>query len=96
MIFFPLFTVPKILFPKKAAHCIASIPKKWKLISVRLGEHNLKTKIDCDEENQCAEPYQEIGIEKVIVYEAFQKGYTHDDIAIIKLNDKVKFNDFVK
>lgn len=58
-------------------------------VSVRLGEHNLDNKEDCyifDSERICADPVQDIDVEKIIRHAQFNgRQYNINDIALIRL-----------
>lgn len=70
------------------------------LSSVRIGEWNIESEIDCspDDPAFCAPPTKDIKIAEVIVHPDFQIGSKdkHNDIALLRLDTKVEFNDFVK
>ncbi|XP_055600595.1 phenoloxidase-activating factor 1-like [Uranotaenia lowii] len=77
-----------------AAHCIKS-----NIAGVRLGEWDLDTDPDCDEETkECADPAIDLDIEKISIH----KNYTRRDskggkidMALIRLNREVTFGKFV-
>uniref|UniRef100_A0A1Q3EXL5 Putative serine protease easter n=1 Tax=Culex tarsalis TaxID=7177 RepID=A0A1Q3EXL5_CULTA len=83
-----------------AAHCVSGIPKDWQIVGVRLGEHDLGSDQDCEEEGPfklCADPQQDIQIEKTIVHEDFnatQKSHWND-IALIRLERNVIFSEYI-
>lgn len=86
-----------------AAHCVHSKTlQRTKLVGVRLGEWNLSTNPDCDDsfinEVVCNNPHVDIGIENVIIHEKFlpQSFNQHNDIALIRMNQRIVFNDFIK
>ncbi|XP_071450634.1 phenoloxidase-activating factor 3-like [Hetaerina americana] len=82
-----------------AAHCVTGLQSETKLVSVRLGEHNLTSSIDCEndfapEETFCAPPPQDVPVEKVIPH----PGYVgvrdiQNDIALIRLSRPINFTD---
>lgn len=78
-----------------AAHCIKNIPKGWRLISVRLGEHNLQTDIDCEE--YCADPPQNVPVEESIPHEGYDPNSIHryHDVAVLRLQRPVEFTDYI-
>ncbi|XP_017004404.2 serine protease grass-like [Drosophila takahashii] len=80
-----------------AAHCIISQPK---VTAVRLGEHDLDSKKDCHylggTTRVCLPPYEEYGVEKIIVHHNYVHGQIGYDIAIIKLNRVVKEKTHIK
>ncbi|XP_030384446.1 serine protease grass-like [Scaptodrosophila lebanonensis] len=76
-----------------AAHCIPKEDDNKELVSVRLGEHNLSTEKDCEDDDKpesCAPAVQDIEIEKIIVHEAYKNKY--NDIALLRLKEKVNFD----
>jgi len=68
------------------------------MTQVRLGDWDIRTNPDCDENGKCNDPYVEIPIEKVIVHEDYnpQKTSEGNDIALIKLQREVTFTEFIK
>jgi hypothetical protein len=74
-------------------------PRKWTLKGVRLGEWNLQTNPDCGEgmreDNVCAPPVIDYGIEQLIIHDDFNQN-NHNDIALLKLDKIVAFNKFVR
>ncbi|XP_070504161.1 spaetzle-processing enzyme-like [Chironomus tepperi] len=85
-----------------AAHCVHPRNlQNTKIISVRLGEHNLITDEDCQTLNGrriCSPGVYDVPVEDVLVHESYlpQSLNQHNDIALIRLVRKVQFNDFVK
>ncbi|KYN27230.1 Serine protease easter [Trachymyrmex cornetzi] len=75
-----------------AAHCVVNLPENFKVGGVRLGEHNILTDPDC-EQGYCAESVQDFLPESVIVHESYNKPEYKNDIAIIRLNKPVIYND---
>lgn len=61
-----------------------------------MGEHNTQTNLDCelnnDGENECAPPVETYGIEDLIIHENFNSKETKNDIALIRLNQKINVN----
>lgn len=82
-----------------AAHCVVSLPSDFKLSTVRLGEHNLRTERDCtvgDVEDRCAEPVQNFGIAQVIPHQDYNKPNRFwNDIALLRLDRAVTHNSYV-
>ncbi|KAF2896502.1 hypothetical protein ILUMI_09673 [Ignelater luminosus] len=82
-----------------AAHCIDLLPDNWKLISVRIGDNNLDSHVDCDLHfKQCTEPSINVPIESAIVHEHYD---AHDrsqnnDIALVRLRRPVTFTDSIR
>uniref|UniRef100_A0A2M4AL94 CLIP domain-containing serine protease n=2 Tax=Anopheles triannulatus TaxID=58253 RepID=A0A2M4AL94_9DIPT len=81
-----------------AAHCLANrkLDDGERLVSVRLGEHNTATEVDCNPDF-CADPVQDFGFERLIVHELYEKnGKTqHHDIALIRLDRDVTMGTYV-
>ncbi|XP_004520289.1 venom protease [Ceratitis capitata] len=73
-------------FVLTAAHCIHS-----HLISVRLGEHDLSTEIDCTPSSLrlCLPKPEDYKIEKTIIHPDYMKPRFANDIALIKLDRDV-------
>ncbi|SPP72716.1 serine protease grass-like [Drosophila guanche] len=75
-----------------AAHCMS----REKPVSIRLGEHDLSTEVDCTmvgvgSQTRCQPPPEDIGIDRIIVHEGFPNNLTQNDIALIKLNRDVEY-----
>lgn len=73
---------------------------EWKLLSVRIGEWNTETELDCseDDSDHCAPTPIDNKIEEKIVYSDYRKQSRdqHFDIALLRLENDVEFNEFVK
>lgn len=84
----------------QAAHCVKKIPPSWNLVSVIIGEWDTDTAIDCDpdDEKACAPPVIRNRIIEMIVHENYKPKSRdqHYDIAMLRLEDKIEFNDFVE
>lgn len=76
------------------------IPTSWNLTSVRIGEHNTDTEIDCSptDETFCAPPYIDNAVVEKISHINYRKATRnqHFDIALLRLEKIVEFNRFVK
>lgn len=60
-------------------------------VSVRLGEWNLNTDVDCYEK-ACAEPAQDVPIEEIITHESYaDRGSRYNDIALLRLSREVEY-----
>ncbi|KAF2897101.1 hypothetical protein ILUMI_09082, partial [Ignelater luminosus] len=74
-----------------AAHCIVNI--NLTLAGVRVGEHNLSTKKDCDfATNFCSPPVQDLLAENVVVHSDYKSKTFENDIALIKLATPINFS----
>lgn len=83
------------------AHCVHDqilTRKNWNLKGVRLGEWNLLTNPDCDEDNICAPPTVDFSIQQRIVHDDFVPfaESQHFDIALLKLAGAARFSEFIK
>lgn len=80
-----------------AAHCITSVPSSWKLHQVVFSEWNAKKKATCnpDVPEHCRKEYL---IEEHIVHEMFERSLLsmYNDIAMLKTDKEVEFNDYVR
>lgn len=87
-----------------AAHCLKGkdLPPSWQVVSVRLGEYNTDTDIDCvvvsGSKQICAPPAVNIAIEDRIAHEDYLPNdpNQYHDIAVLRLVRDVKFTDYVK
>ncbi|XP_017773669.1 PREDICTED: venom protease-like [Nicrophorus vespilloides] len=71
-----------------AAHCIYNMT----LAGVRLGEHNINTRVDCSSvTGKCAPPVQDFYIEDVTLHPDYVPASFGNDIALIRLATPVKF-----
>jgi hypothetical protein len=84
-----------LIFVYAAAHCVKKISREWELTSVRIGERNLETDIDCspDDKNFCAPRFIDNKVVEKKVHPNYR--YQHYDIALLRLAKKVVFNKFV-
>jgi len=67
-----------------------------RLIGVRVGDHDISKERDCDrDENglelECAERYQDFGVQSVHYHPQYTRVKLQNDIAIIRLNSSVDF-----
>ncbi|XP_055850702.1 serine protease easter-like [Episyrphus balteatus] len=85
-----------------AAQCISGLPINWKPSRVRLGEWNASTDQDCEVDTRgiknCADPYIDVTIEKVIPHEKFENSLKgpQNDIALIRLSRIVDYTDYIR
>jgi len=79
-----------------AAHCVTQLPRSFKLATIRVGEHDLKSEKDCTEDGHiCSETPQDFDVEEVIFHESYGKPKPfQNDIAVIKLSRDIVENDF--
>ncbi|XP_037811415.1 serine protease easter-like [Lucilia sericata] len=86
-----------------AAHCVTGrgIPADWQATGVRLGEWDRSSNPDCEisvtGKRDCAEPHLDVGIEEIIYHPNYNAQASNNlhDIALIRLDRYVNFNDFV-
>uniref|UniRef100_A0A182SZ09 Peptidase S1 domain-containing protein n=1 Tax=Anopheles maculatus TaxID=74869 RepID=A0A182SZ09_9DIPT len=80
-----------------AAHCITSISPGWQLRSVRLGEWDLNSNIDC-ENRYCNDAPIDVEIEKIIVHNDYapQDKNRHNDIALIRLARQIEYSSSIR
>ncbi|XP_071648979.1 CLIP domain-containing serine protease B4-like [Temnothorax longispinosus] len=78
-----------------AAHCVVNLPENFKVGGICLGEHNTLTDPDC-EQGYCAEPVQDFLPESVIVHKDYNNPMYKNDIAIVRLNKPVVYNEHVR
>ena len=82
-----------------ASHCVNGKDlKAWKLISVRIGEWDVSTDIDCVETLCNPNPPVDISIEAKIPHEDFnpQSLNQHNDIALLRLSMPAPFNSHIR
>ncbi|XP_036333586.1 serine protease grass-like [Rhagoletis pomonella] len=78
-------------FVLTAAHCITR-----KLVGVRLGEHDLRTDIDCASDTLCLPEAEDFEIAQIIKHPSYNQPYMTHDVALLKLDRKVKFKVHIK
>ncbi|CAG9829970.1 unnamed protein product [Diabrotica balteata] len=74
-----------------AAHCALAKADNFKLYSVRVGEYNSNTDIDCGTEF-CGLPAQDISLSHVVVHPNYQKQNFQNNIALLVLRTPVNFS----
>jgi hypothetical protein len=89
-----------VRFVLTAAHCLQSenILILGPIHEVVLGEHNTRTKIDCDSKNKtCAEKLQVIKVKKTFVHPDYDMNSRdhHHDIGLIFLRKDARFSSYV-
>uniref|UniRef100_A0A182TA25 Peptidase S1 domain-containing protein n=1 Tax=Anopheles maculatus TaxID=74869 RepID=A0A182TA25_9DIPT len=80
-----------------AASCVDDI-EAWKNLTVRLGEWDLESSVDCilspeSDELVCADPSYDVPVAQVILHESYTG--RRNDIALLKLSHPVQYNDWV-
>ncbi|XP_037942639.1 serine protease 7-like [Teleopsis dalmanni] len=85
-----------------AAHCIKGKieTKVGHIVSIRLGDHNIKTHIDCSN-SSCIPPFERVGIESIVVHEQYGSDqhlriHNHHDIALIRVDRVINFTDSIQ
>ncbi|XP_063538852.1 chymotrypsin-like protease CTRL-1 isoform X1 [Cydia strobilella] len=74
-----------------AAHCALAKPEGYKLSTVVVGEYDTARSPDCSE-FFCAPPTQAIKVENVVVHPGYEKKIFRHDIALIVLQDDIKYS----
>lgn len=74
-----------------AAHCITGLSTP--LLGVRVGEHDVRTRIDCETVGRnvttCAPPVQDIGIATTIPHPNYERASFSHDIGLIRLSSNI-------
>ncbi|KAL9704638.1 hypothetical protein quinque_008156 [Culex quinquefasciatus] len=78
-----------------AAHCLDGLSRRYSLNRIRLGEWDLLSEEDCDSVGNCNDPPLDIKVESTVQHEEYDKYTLYNDIALIKLKEKVNFTEFV-
>ncbi|KAG5896176.1 hypothetical protein JTB14_016951 [Gonioctena quinquepunctata] len=81
-----------------AAHCI-DVGKYHKLVNVRLGEHDLRSKKDCRKVHGgqiCADNPIDVPVLNTFRHQNYNSRTLKDDIALIRLKRAVTFTDFIQ
>lgn len=84
-----------------ASHCVngrAIVAASYQLTSVRLGEWDTRTATDCNDEDICSPPPQDIGIAEKITHPGYSPNSRtqQDDIALLRLATPATFHEFVR
>ncbi|KAG5667888.1 hypothetical protein PVAND_015854 [Polypedilum vanderplanki] len=86
-----------LIHPKfviSAAHCVYGLGNNERVATIKLGEHNLETDIDC-EGNHCADPPQVFYPERIYVPREYNDTKLKHDIALIELDEPANFTRYV-
>nr|ANH58161.1 prophenoloxidase activating proteinase 1 [Plutella xylostella] len=82
-----------------AAHCVTGAieTQVGTLATVRLGEYDTQTPIDCMEKT-CADPPQEIAVDRGIPHPGFADGNKNrqDDIALVRMAQRAAYNYYIQ
>ncbi|XP_052888783.1 CLIP domain-containing serine protease B4-like [Anopheles moucheti] len=80
-----------------AAHCIESIAPGWKVHRIRLGEWDLSTANDC-QNDFCSKAPIDLDIEKIVVHSNFTMRFNRNanDIALIRFTRSIKYSETVR
>ncbi|XP_039443000.1 CLIP domain-containing serine protease B9-like isoform X2 [Culex pipiens pallens] len=84
-----------------AAHCVVGEVEKKEgtLISVRLGEYDTTTEIDCieqDGEKICADPPVDVALEEKIPHPEYDELSKVNDVALLRMARDVLYTDFIQ
>ncbi|XP_047997988.1 CLIP domain-containing serine protease 14D-like [Leguminivora glycinivorella] len=74
-----------------AAHCALAKPEGYKLSTVVVGEYDTARSPDCND-FFCAPPAQAIKVENVVVHPGYEKKIFRHDIALIVLQEDIKYS----
>ncbi|EAT32410.1 AAEL015432-PA [Aedes aegypti] len=72
-------------FVLTAAHCFREVPSWIRITKVRLGEWDIESEEDCDEEENCADKAVDIDVGSHVVHKDYDSDNIHYDMALIKL-----------
>ncbi|XP_070504889.1 CLIP domain-containing serine protease HP8-like [Chironomus tepperi] len=78
-----------------AAHCVTNFKKDEKVATIKLGEHNLKTTIDCEGQH-CADPPQIVYPSRIILPIEYKGSTMKHDISLIELVEPAKITNYVQ
>ncbi|XP_058453501.1 CLIP domain-containing serine protease B9-like isoform X1 [Malaya genurostris] len=84
-----------------AAHCVVGEVerKEGNLVSVRLGEYDTTTDVDCieqDGERICADPPIDVPVEEKLPHPEYSELTKLNDIALLRLNRDILYTDFIQ
>lgn len=80
-----------------AAHCISGLKRGRRLTTVRLGEYDISSNIDCmriGNEEQCTPAVQDISVQRAISHPQFNNPLRAHDIGLIRLARDADFSQF--
>jgi len=84
-----------------ASHCVNGkdlTQLRWQLSAVRLGEWDTTKDVDCEEEDNCSDPVQDIPVAELTPHENYvpTSKDQKNDIALIRLSRPAQFTDWIK
>lgn len=82
-------------FVLTAAHCFRELPDWAHVVRVRLGEWDLKSEEDCNDDNLCTDKPVDVDVGSYVVHEGYDSKNIHNDVALIKLDKPVIFTEFI-
>lgn len=82
-------------FVLTAAHCFRELPDWAHVVRVRLGEWDLESELDCNDDNVWNAKPLDVGLESHVVHEDYDSANLHYDIALIKLAKVVTFTEYI-
>ncbi|XP_072395727.1 phenoloxidase-activating factor 1-like [Diabrotica undecimpunctata] len=85
-------------FVLTAAHCVTKETQAsvGRLTFVKLGEHNLTSEIDCDQDGICNQKPIIIGISRIMQHQNYNSKVQSNDIALLKLSKNVSYTDSIR
>lgn len=82
-------------FVLSAAHCIPEPSESYRIAKVRLGEWDILSKNDC-EDDHCSDDPIDAPVESIEVHKEYSgEPDFHNDIALLKLENPVTFTEFI-
>ncbi|XP_046401603.1 uncharacterized protein LOC124167663 [Ischnura elegans] len=78
-----------------AAHCVTKLPSGMRLVTVRLGEHDERTAIDCDGDGVCADPVQDFSPENATPHRSYDSPKYRHDVGLVRLNRDANITTYV-
>ena len=83
-------------FVLTAAHCVTQLPRGYRPITIRVGEHDLDREGECNSDNTLCSHHQDIDIDQIVFHQNYSKPKPfQNDIAVIKLAREVVIDDTV-
>ncbi|EAT41823.1 AAEL006568-PB [Aedes aegypti] len=82
-------------FVLTAGHCFRELPDWAHVVRVRLGEWDLESDPDCNDENICNDKHLDVNVGSYVVHEDYDSKNLHNDVALIKLAKVVSFTEYI-